>query len=275
MPLFYNTFLRCMILWAIVVLALCACEDDDLIINAFEAKGTRLKYGVNHPTDNLDVAVMALECSRKKAENLDTMHHFIRDNVDMFPQTGLICFGETITGLYFETPDYIRGIAEPVPGPVTGGMSEWWREYGVYISFGLADERDNLLYNTRVVIDPQGAIQAVHRKSTLTSDDAKFGYTAMRNANTGKMKNFKLGLMICAHVNGSWLTRQYIKADVDVLLSAFASPIGLHNFNIISRRVGFWQIFPNRNGKEGNMEYSGLIYVFECGISFLNMLFHN
>ena len=120
------------------------------------------------------------------------------------------------------------------------------------------------------ILNPDGEIIGVHRKNTLTSDDESAGYSSMRNDNVINLKDFRAGLMICADVNGKWLTEKYIDADIDIVLSAFASPIGLPAFNLISRRMDAWQIFPNRYGNEDGDEYSGLIYISDPAGNIIN-----
>lgn len=237
------------------------CEDDYLTINAFEAEGVNIGYELADTTSTLRVAVVAMTCSEQKGENLTKIKSFIDEIMQTYPHTELICFGETITGWYAEKPEYISAIAEPIPGAVTDSLVLLADRHDVHISFGMAEQEGNRFYNSLVVINPEGEIIGVHRKNTLTSEDEAAGYSPVKNAQIVSIKDFNLGLMICADVNGAWLTRQYIDAGIDIILSAFASPIGLPNFNIISRRLNAWQIFPNRNGKEGDSEYSGLIYV--------------
>ena len=237
------------------------CKDDYLTINPFEAEGTIIDFHPENASDSLLVAVVSMKCSENKEDNLLKIKSIINSIMLSKPKTDLICFGEAITGWYVKSEEYITSIAETIPGPATDSIALWSSQHHVFISFGLAEHKENMMYNTLVVTSSDGEIISIHRKNTLTPEDEKSGYSSMQNSNTLWIKNFNLGLMICADVNGCWLTKQYIEADIDIILSAFASPIDLPNYNIISRRINAWQIFPNRTGNEGGVDYSGFIYV--------------
>lgn len=243
------------------VLFMMGCENDYLTINAFEAEGTTVNYNLPDTTSTLQVAVVSLTCSKQKSENLQKISECIRLVMSANPGVELISFGEAISGWYAENSSYISSVAEPIPGPFTDSISCYAERYSLFLSVGMAEKKEGHLYNTLVVFDPNGQIIGIHRKNTLTPEDENAGYSPMKNANVVSIKDFKAGLMICADVNGEWLTREYLNAEIDIILSAFASPIGLPSFNLISRRMGAWQIFPNRYGTEDKSTYSGLIYV--------------
>ncbi len=243
------------------LLIITSCEDDYLTINAFEAEGTTINYNLPDTSSTLQVAVVSFKCSRQKSDNIKRIFEHIESIKNYNPDVEIICFGETLTGWYAESPTYISEIAETIPGPFTDSLAFYAAKHGVYISIGMAEKNGEQLYNSLVVLNPNGKIIGIHRKNTLTSDDENAGYSSMQNANVILIDEFKAGLMICADVNGLWLTEKYIDADIDIILSAFASPIGLPAFNLISRRMNAWQIFPNRYGNENGFEYSGLIYI--------------
>ena len=237
------------------------CEDDYLTINAFEAEGTTTNYSLPDTTATLQVAVVSFQCSRQKTENVQRIFEHIESIMNSNPDVEIISFGEALTGWYVETPSYILEIAETIPGPFTDSLAFYAKKYAIHISIGLAEQNGERLYNSLVVLNQEGELIGVHRKNTLTPEDINSGYSSMQNANVISLNEFKVGLMVCADVNGRWLTERYIDADIDVILSAFASPIGLPSFNLISRRMDAWQIFPNRYGNENGEYYSGLIYI--------------
>lgn len=247
-----------------------ACEDDYLTINAFEAEGTTVNYHAKDTGIALKVAIVSMICSPEKEDNLQKIIDFIEMIMRTEPDVELISFGESITGFYAESPDYIRQLAESIPGPFTDTLSYYAQKHGIHLSFGMAENHTSDIFNSLVVLDPTGQILSLHRKNTLTPEDVNAGYSSMRNANVIQIKDFLIGLMICADVNGAWLTQQYIASQIDIILSAFASPIGAPSFNIISRRMNAWQIFPNRFGNENGASYSGLIYVSDPAGNLVN-----
>lgn len=63
--------------------------------------------------------------------------------------------------------------AEPLSGPFVTALSQIAQEYGLWLAAGLYEQTDGLPYNTVVVLDKDGALRGVHRKTRLY--DA-FGY---------------------------------------------------------------------------------------------------
>lgn len=252
------------------LLIITSCEDDYLTINAFEAEGTTVNYNLFDTSSTLQVAVVSFQCYRQKTDNIKKIFEQIDLIMNSNPEVEIICFGETITGWYAESPAYISEIAETIPGQFTDSLAYYAEKYAIHISIGLAEQYGERLYNSLVVLNPDGEIIGVHRKNTLTSDDESAGYSSMQNVNLITINEFKAGLIICADVNGNLLTEQYIDTDIDIILSAFASPIGLPSFNLISRRMDAWQIFPNRYGNEDGDEYSGLIYISDPAGNIVN-----
>lgn len=252
------------------LLIITSCKDDYLTINGFEAEGTTVNYNLPDTSSTLQVAVVSFQCSRKKSDNLEKIFEQIDLIMHSNPEVEIISFGEALTGWYAESPYYISEIAETIPGSFTDSLAFYAKKYSVYISIGFAERVGERLYNSLVIINSDGEIICVHRKNTLTPEDESSGYSSMQNANIITINEFKVGLMICADVNGRWLTEQYIDADIDIVLSAFASPIGLPSFNLISRRMDAWQIFPNRYGNEDGDEYSGLIYISDPAGNIVN-----
>ncbi len=251
---------RLKIFFALIILN-SGCEKDYLTINAFEAEGTTVLYEPDNTGKSLKVAVVSMKCSFSIEENVQKIIDYIKEIVDLEPSVNLISFGESITGWYAEDPQYIDQISESIPGPLTDTLSSYAKKSGIYLSFGMAESKGDRIYNSMVVINPEGEIIGKHRKNTLTPEDKKAGYSSYKNSNVIEIRGFNTGMMICADVNGEWLTNQYIDEGIDLVLSAFASPIGVPSFNIISRRMNAWQIFPNRYGTENDERYSGLIYV--------------
>ncbi|MBI2880932.1 MAG: acyltransferase [Candidatus Tectomicrobia bacterium] len=82
----------------------------------------------------------------------------------------LICFHELCTTTYFcyeENYDHCA-LAEPIPGPATGRVAEVAREYGMVVVLPLYEKAmRGELYNAAAVINPDGSIQGVYRKTNI------------------------------------------------------------------------------------------------------------
>ena len=61
----------------------------------------------------------------------------------------------------------ILAAAETIPGPSTRRFSELARKYGIWIVFGMDQNRGGRLFNTAVLMDPQGDIVGTYSKVHL------------------------------------------------------------------------------------------------------------
>ncbi len=128
-----------------------ACEKDYLTINAFEAEGTIVGYSVSDTSATLKVAVVSIECSKNKADNIEKVIDYIEYIMISNPETELISFGESITGLYAEEPAYIKQISETIPGPFTDSLAYYAQKHFNFLSAGLAEIAEDKVYNSMVL----------------------------------------------------------------------------------------------------------------------------
>jgi N-carbamoylputrescine amidase len=63
----------------------------------------------------------------------------------------------------------ILAAAEPIPGPATERFSRLARELGVWIVFGIDENRRGKLFNSAVLMNPDGKIAGVYSKVHLQS----------------------------------------------------------------------------------------------------------
>lgn len=101
-----------------------------------------------------------------KAYNLARMHELIQLGVARGAE--FVSFHECCISAYTFaqtlTRDELWELAEEVPtGPSTQQLQAWAEEYGVAIGAGLFEREGQFLYNTYVVVSPQGCL-ARHRK---------------------------------------------------------------------------------------------------------------
>lgn len=188
-----------LLLSALVIII--GCEDDYLTINAFEAEGTTVNYTLPDTSSTLQVAVISLQCSKQKNKNIEKSFEFLDSIMNVNPEVDLISFGEALTGWYAESTPYISEIAETIPGSFTDSLASYAKKHSIYVSMGMAEKKKEQLYNSLVVLNPKGEIIGIHRKNTLTPEDEKAGYMAMKNANIIDFNEFKAGLVLCADVN--------------------------------------------------------------------------
>lgn len=113
----------------------------------------------------------------------------------------LIAFPElTLSGYIFESQEEALSIAETVPGTSTEQVSQKCASLGVHVVVGLVEKEDGKIYNTAVLIGPEG-ITGKYRKTHLPKcgvdrfvEKGNIPYIVF-DTNVGK-----LGIQICYDV---------------------------------------------------------------------------
>lgn len=98
------------------------------------------------------------------------MAGLVRDVTKNIPWAEMIVFHElaapgVVQFSQTPTPEYFRSVQQPVPGPLSDRFCELARRYRRWLLPGsLYELSDGALYNTAVVISPEGEIVAKYRK---------------------------------------------------------------------------------------------------------------
>ena len=108
----------------------------------------------------------------------------------------IACFPETCV-LGWVNPE-AHQLAHPIPGPDTERFGELARRYGMMIVAGLAEKCGNLLYDSAVAIDSNGAPLLVHRKINLLAELMTPPYTPGKDIQAVETRFGRLGILICA-----------------------------------------------------------------------------
>jgi predicted amidohydrolase len=92
----------------------------------------------------------------------------------------------------------VQSVAEPIPGPATRTLSQLADELDIYLCAGLIEVESNDFFNAQVLIAPDGAIVAHHRKKSLwTPGDSSWCTPGKLPVQVVKTEFGNLGLMIC------------------------------------------------------------------------------
>lgn len=118
-------------------------------------------------------------------------------------------------------------IAEEIPGPSTEKLFSIAKENNVHILAGSIYEKtpdQNKVYNTSILIDNSGWVNAKYRKIHLfkAQVDGKYideskTFLAGDLPVVGKIGKFKVGLSICFDLRFPELYREYYKQGVDII----------------------------------------------------------
>jgi len=159
-----------------------------------------------------------------------------------------------------------KNVAESMSGPTVKIFSSLAKKYKKYILLGSIYEKSNQkkIYNTSVLINPKGKIQAKYRKIHLF--DARIGKHKLRESicflkgtqtALTKIGAFKVGLSICFDLRFPELYLKYAKEGADIFLvpSAFTQKTGsVHWKSLLRARAIEHQCYilaPNQIGKDG------------------------
>ena len=107
----------------------------------------------------------------------------------------IVCLPEGIT-LVGTTDDYISA-SEPIPGPTTNYLGQIARKHNLYIVAGLLEKKDDIVYNTAVLIDRSGNLAGKYRKVSLPQEEIDGGITPGNSFPVFDTDFGRIGLMIC------------------------------------------------------------------------------
>src|SRR5262249_896364 len=107
----------------------------------------------------------------------------------------LVVLGETLTGVGLGMS--LTDFAEPVPGPSTEYFGALAKEHNLYIVTGLVERDRHLIYNTALLIGPDGKLVGKYRKVTLPRDEVSAGFAPGHEYPVFETRFGKVGLMIC------------------------------------------------------------------------------
>jgi len=250
-----------------IVLFIAACGDSDRIIQGLmDISGAPLEYDDSKATKHLNVASVCMSCSRDKQENLQKMTGILRRIKTEKPATRLVVFGETILGWYYDPVNpvaYQKNIAETIPGPATDKIGALADSLNMYIAFGLterSDEGENF-YNSLVLLNPKGEIEAVHSKVSLINWDEKSGFTPGKQKTVVTIDGIKTGMIICSDIQSVKLVRELVGDNIKIIIHALASDALEFRIDAVARQFNAWAIIANRCGDEEENSYSGNCYI--------------
>ena len=101
------------------------------------------------------------------------------------------------TGYMFASREEARELAEPVPdGPTTRALLDWAKARGCYVAYGLAELAGKALYNSAVLVGPEGFL-ALYRKAHLFYREKEFFSPGDTGFQVAKVGGVVVGLMVC------------------------------------------------------------------------------
>jgi deaminated glutathione amidase len=189
------------------------------------------------------VAAVQLNSSGDKSRNLETAERLVRaaagegaELIALPEKWNLVAAG-----------DELRAAAEPLDGPSLGAARNWARELGVHLlagSVGEASAGGERIFNTSVLIDPEGEDLAVYRKVHMFDVDAG-GVSYRESAHeqpgeelaTAAIGEVVVGMSVCYDLRFPELYRILALRGANLLAvpSAFTSATGRDHWEVLLR----------------------------------------
>ncbi|MEO3829797.1 carbon-nitrogen hydrolase family protein [Actinomadura sp. B10D3] len=221
--------------------------------------------------DHVDVAIVQFEPRPLDlAGNLEAMAGAVRAEAAARP-TDVVVLPELATTGYLP-PAYSDGFrhrlaaaGDTIPGRATETLGRVARETGTHIAVGLTERGDDEeLFNTFLLIGPDGETIGAHRKVHLWDQEPKYFSTGDRFdvLDTGLGR---IGLSICHDSRFPEATRQQVVAGAEILICAFAYapdpgvPADILTHRTVTRawESSAYYVLANRLGSEYGADYAG------------------
>jgi len=157
-----------------------------------------------------DVSLEAVDAPPKRIVRLATVHH--RPTAGRTPQekreqfapfvaeaqqknVDLVVLPESLT--FFGTGLDFNDVAEAVPGPSTNYFGQLAKEHNIHIVAGITERDGHLIYNTSILLGPDGRLIGKYRKVTLPRGEIEAGIMAGDEYPVFDTSFGRVGMMIC------------------------------------------------------------------------------
>jgi predicted amidohydrolase len=165
----------------------------------------------------------------------------------------------------------ILAAAEPIPGPATQRFASLARELRVWIIFGMDENRGGKLFNSAILVSPEGKIEGtyskVHLQNWMVASGVNHG-TEFRvwDVAVGGVKT-KVGIQICYDIQHPEASRELALGGAEIVFvpyctSDFSRPLLIHLFEtralenrVFLARVNYGQ--PRNSGTSSIIDFEG------------------
>lgn len=248
----------------ILVASLVGCDSDLLIDGPVDWLGAPIGYDDAAAQIQLKVAAVAMASGVDKDENVQQIVATIDALATDDPGVRVIVFPEVATGHYWLEGDHTgkataaymaNDLAEPVPGPTTDAIGAAAAASDVWVLVGVVERDDDALYDSAVLIGPDGAVVATHRKLALLDSDRAAGFTAGDLVTFADIDGVKTALTICHDTTSASVARQIVDGGAQLVLTSVADETGVSFLDLdrgFARAWDAWTVWGNKAGTEGD-----------------------
>jgi len=203
----------------------------------------------------------------EKADNLHKCLNFIeigeREDIDIlvFPECAL-------TGYVFNSYDEAFQIAEPVPGKSTNVLEKACCENKITTVIGLLEKENDELYNTSVLISPEGIV-GKYRKSHLLCLGVDRYVSRGEELPVFNISQGQAGMLVCYDQRFPEPARVLALKGAQMILNPTNLPEGAESYadffnqaRACENRV--YIVSANRVGEERNVRFIGRSQIISC-----------
>jgi len=238
-----------------------------IFLEISERKNSFLKSWLylKNTTNELMVATVAMTPDKKPYLTRDKIVGFINNIKKTQPNVDLIVFGEVILGWYnSESDNYHKEIAETIPDTTIQLISKLAKENNAYISFGMAENLDDKIYNSQILINNNGEIINVQRKKNLRSS---FFNPGQESISFVDIKGVTTGVVICYDIRSDETIDKTLDNKTDLIILSNADYIdewddNYFGYKYIAKQYNTWIVTANRYGIENGTKWDGHIEIF-------------
>lgn len=127
----------------------------------------------------------------------------------------LVCLPESLT--YYGSGKALAECAEPIPGPASRCLGQMAKQHDLYIVAGLTERDENVVFNTAVLMGPDGQLVGKYRKVCLPREEIAAGVTPGVDYPVFETRFGKLGIMICWDVHFPEVARNLSNRGAEVI----------------------------------------------------------
>lgn len=156
--------------------------------------------------------------------------------------------------------------AEKIPGPTTEALGQQAKKYGVYVIAGLAElhpEIPGMLYNSAVIIGPNGDLLGVHHKMHIPGEEKHY-FIAGSTCDVYKTDIGNIGIAICYDGQFPEYIRMLALKGAEIIcmlwnMPTFSNPPELLQHITATRAAEnrMYAISCNRIGTDGDITFFG------------------
>lgn len=152
-------------------------------------------YGTCFSQKTTRIALAQIQCiSSDTAGNFRRIEYALEDAAAAGAE--LVCFPET--SLYGWVNPEAHQMAAPIPGKDSNILCNLARKYGLYLCIGICEKEGHKLYDSAILIDPEGKILLKHRKINVITELMDPPYSKGSDVQVVETEFGRIGLLICA-----------------------------------------------------------------------------